>query len=170
MTTDAAPDNDNRFALTLAWPQTAPGDAVDLLAFWAQHNAIPDPDEARARLAQVVLLARDAEGSIAGVCTAYPMTPPQLEQPMYFLRAFIAPQWRTTRLAGKGLSTACDVLGQYSRAHDFPCIGILLELENARFRQVGRKAEWVHPRFTYIGKSPRGLDVRVHYFRGAKLK
>ena len=100
MTTDTPPGSGSRFALTHVWPQIAPQDAQDLLAFWAQHNAIPNPDEARARLAQVVLLARDAEGKIAGVCTAYPMTPPQLGQPMYFWRAFIAPPWRATRLIG----------------------------------------------------------------------
>lgn len=168
--TNTPADHRSRFALTRAWPQIAPDDAQDLLTFWAQHGAIPHPDEARARLAQAVLLARDEEGKIAGVCTSYPMTPPQLGQPMYFWRAFIAPQWRATRLIGTLLSRSCDVLGDYSRDNGFPCIGILLELENERFRDAGRKAEWVHPRFTYIGKSPRGLDARAHYFRGAKLK
>lgn len=171
MTTDqSAGSARSRFALTHVWPQIAPQDADDLLAFWKQHGAIPGEAEARARLPQVILLARDDAGAIAGVCTTFPMTPPQLGQPMYFWRAFIAPQWRSTRLIGTLLSKSCDTLASHARENDFPCIGILLELENERFGSVGRKAEWVHPRFTYIGKSPRGLDVRAHYFRGAKLK
>lgn len=170
MSTDTPSGGHSRFTLTHVWPNISESDASDLLAFWKQHNAIPNEEQARARLAQVVLLARDAEGAIAGVCTAYSMTPPQLGQPMYFWRAFIAPQWRSTRLIGTLLSGSCDLLGEHSREHDFPCIGILLELENERFGKAGRKAEWVHPRFCYIGKSPRGLDVRAHYFRGAKLK
>lgn len=158
------------FALTHVWPRISDPDATELLAFWKKEGAIPDEAQARARLSQVVLLARDGEGEIAGVCTAYPMTPPQLGQPMYFWRGFVAPKWRSTRLIGTLLSKSCDVLGAHGRDNDFPCIGILLELENARFHDAGRKAEWINPRFAYIGKSPRGLDVRVHYFRGARLK
>ncbi|MFI4969392.1 MAG: hypothetical protein ACHP7D_04245, partial [Lysobacterales bacterium] len=56
------------------------------------------------------------------------------------------------------------------RANGYPCIGILLELENTRFRDKGRMAAWWSPRFVYIGRSTRGLDLRVHYFRGARLK
>ena len=167
---DETPNRHSKFALTQVWPKISEQDAAELLAFWKQEGAIPDEEQARARLAQVVFLARDKDGDIAGVCTSYAMTPPQLGQPMYFWRAFIAPKWRATRLIGTLLSKSCDVLGAFSRENDFPCIGILLELENDRFRNVGRKAEWVNPRFTFIGKSPRGLDVRVHYFRGAKLK
>lgn len=159
-----------RFQYTVAWPEIDAGDADDLLAFWKRDDAIPDEAQAQARLKQVVLLARDGDGEIAGVCTALPMTPPQLGQPMYFWRAFVIPKWRSTRLVGTLLSKSCDLLAAYARAHDYPSIGVLLELENERFRNVGRKAQWVHPRFAYIGKSARGLDVRVHYFKGARLK
>lgn len=159
-----------RFDLTLAWPRIAPQDAQDLLDFWRREGAIPDEQQARERLAQVIFVARDGEGAVAGVCTAYPITPPQLGQPMYFWRAFIAPRWRHTRLIGTLLARSCATLAGDAREHDWPCIGVLLELENTRFREAGRKAEWVNPRFSYIGKSPRGLDVRVHYFRGARLK
>lgn len=167
---DTAAPQTSRFELIRIWPAITPTDADELLAFWKEHNAIPNEAQARARLTQVVLLARDADGAIAGVCTAYPMTPPQLGQPMYFWRGFIAPKWRRTRLIGSLLSRSCQVLGDHARDNDYPCIGILLELENDRFGSVGRKAEWINPRFSYIGRSPRGLDVRAHYFRGAKLK
>ena len=164
-------DGPRSFTLTCTWPgQISPSDTDDLLAFWQREGAIPDPQQARARLSQVVFLARDAKGEIAGVCTAMAINPPQLGQPMYFWRSFIAPPWRSTRLIGTFLEKSCEHLGDYAREHGYPCIGVLLELENERFKKAGRKAEWVHPRFAYIGKSPRGLDVRVHYFRGARLK
>lgn len=158
------------YELTQVWPQISQRDSEDLLAFWKAHHAIPNEDEARRRLSQVVLLARDADGEIAGVCTAYPATPPQLGQPVYVWRVFIAPAWRSSRLMFNLGSRSCAVLGEYARAHGYPCIGILVELENERFKEVGRQAEWPRPRFTYIGKSPRGLDVRIHYFKGARLK
>lgn len=159
-----------KFSLIRAWPNIGERDATDLMAFWKREGAIPDEAQARARLKQVVLLSRDADGEVAGVCTAMPMTPPQLGQPMYFWRAFIAPKWRTTRLIYRLLMESFDVLEAYACERDFPCIGVILELENTRFGEVFRKAEWTKPHFIYIGKSPRGLDVRVRYFRGAKLK
>lgn len=158
------------FELTATWPQISAADGTDLLAFWKAHGAIPNEAEARVRLKQVVLLARDGHENVAGVCTAIPMTPPQLGQPVYFWRGFVAPGHRGTRLIGTLLSRSCDLLEAYAREHDFPCIGMLLELENERFRKIGRKAEWQHPRFAYIGRSARGLDVRVRYFKGARLK
>lgn len=158
------------FSLIPVWPNIDEVDAADLLAFWKREGAIPDEAQAKARLKQAILLARDADGEVAGVCTALSMTPPQLGQPMYFWRAFIAPKWRKTRLIYSLLMDSFDVLEADSRERDFPCIGVILELENTRFGEVFRKAEWTKPHFIYIGKSPRGLDVRVRYFRGAKLK
>ena len=158
------------FNLIMAWPQISDEDASDLLAFWKREGAIPDEAQAKARLKQVVILARDAQGEIAGVCTALPMTPPQLAQPMYFWRTFVAPKWRTSRLFFTLLTHSFDALDEYARERDFPCIGVLLELENARFGEVFRKAEWHKTHFVYIGKSPRDLDMRVRYFAGAKLK
>ncbi len=158
------------FSLAPVWPSIDEQDTTELMAFWKREGAIPDEAQATARLKQVVMLARDADGEIAGVCTAMPMTPPQLGQPVYFWRAFVAPKWRATRLIYNLLMDSFDVLEAYARERDFPCIGVILELENTRFGEVFRKAEWIKPHFIFIGKSPRGLDVRVRYFRGAKLK
>lgn len=159
------------FVLTRTWPQQISAtDRADLLTFWTREDAIPSLAQAQARVDQVVFLARDAAGDIAGVCTVLPMTPAQLAQPLYFWRAFVTQKWRSSRLVGTLLSKSCEMLAIYAREHDYPAIGVLLELENDRFRNAGRKAQWVHPLFAYIGKSPRGLDVRVHYFKGARLK
>lgn len=159
-----------RFSLTTVWPGIDSQDSTELMAFWKREGAIPDEARARARLQQVVLLARDGDGEVAGVCTALSLTPPQLGQPMYFWRAFIARKWRTTRLIYRLLMDSFDVLETYAREREFPCIGVILELENTRFGEVARKAEWGNSHFIYMGKSPRGLDVRARYFRGAKLK
>ena len=39
-----------------------------------------------------------------------------------------------------------------------------------RFKERGRAPVWANPRFVYIGRSERNLDLRVLYFDGAKLK
>ena len=63
-----------------------------------------------------------------------------------------------------------DVLQAYAREHDYPCIGMLVELENTKFSTALRAPVWTSTGFVYIGKSQRNLDLRVRYFKGARLK
>ena len=149
--------------------ENADNDAA-VLAFWQKENALTGDVKAQERLRQVVMDARTADGDVAGVCTVAPMTLPRLGQPMYYYRCFIGKDWRRTRLVFTLLLRAFDVLEEYARAHDFPCIGMVLELENKRFGETLRSPVWPSTRFIYIGKSGRGLDLRLRYFRGARLK
>jgi hypothetical protein len=141
-----------------------------VMAFWKSENAVPDEAKAKERLKQVVLHARDASGAVAGVCTVMPIQHPRLGQPMYYYRCFIGKTWRKTRLVFTMLVRAFDTLEADAREHDFPCIGMVLELENARFGKTLRAPVWQSTGFTYIGISQRNLDLRVRYFRGARLK
>lgn len=143
-------------------------DAV--LQFWEREGALANDVKSRERLRQVVLDARDADGRVAGVSTAVPMTLPRLGQPTYYFRCFVGKDWRKTRLVLHLLNRTCDVLEDFARRHDFPCIGVVLELENTRFGEALKRAWWPNTGFVFIGKSQRGLDLRVKYFRGAKLK
>jgi hypothetical protein len=159
-----------QFTLLPAWGQASPQDQQDIIDFWLTHKALPSAEAARQRVAQVVMFARDADGCLAGVCTAVPQRPPQLGQPVYFYRSFIAPEHRQTLLVFRMLKKAMALLEADAREHQWPCIGILLELENERFRNKGRMPVWPGIDFVYIGRSPRGLECRVHWFHGARLK
>lgn len=143
---------------------------VKILALWEKEGAFSNPAMAEGRLREVIAHAVNDAGEVVAICTATAMTPPRLAQPVYFYRCFIAQDWRHTRLVFRILRHATDLLEEYARGHDYPCIGILLELENDRFKETLQSPHWQSTGFTYIGKSPRGLDVRVHYFRGARLK
>ncbi len=162
----------DRHDLTLidAWPAVAESDGAAIKAFWHEQGAIVDDRVASERLKQIVAFARDGEGRIAGVCTAITVNHPRFGQPMYYWRTFVGTAWRTTPLVMMLLKRSCRLLEDHARAHDYPCLGILLELENERFNERGRKAVWVNPRFVYIGLSERGLDTRVYFFPGVRLK
>jgi hypothetical protein len=154
------------------WPALSEDDAKAVGEFWEREGAIGNAADAARRLSQVVVFARTAAGEIAGVSTAVAKIPPQFGQPMYYWRTFTGKAWRGTHpnLPMSLLKRSCTVLDAYARERDFPCIGVILELENARFRDILRKPAWWNPPFCYAGKSPRGLDVRVLYFRGSRLK
>jgi hypothetical protein len=168
---DHAPDaTPAGFSFTVCRPGPSPGDAAAIRDFWRSEKALDSDAAMDQRLPQVLMLARASDGRVAGVCTALAITPPRLGQPVYYWRTFVGAAWRSSQLVMALLKRSCALLEDEARAADFPCIGVLLELENARFSDAGRRAEWHHPRFTYIGRSERGLDLRVHYFRGARLK
>lgn len=166
----AAASGAGNFRIVEGWPALTTQDAADVSEFWRRENAILDPDAIANRLAQVVLFARTAGHDVAGVATAIPVLPPRFGQPMYYLRVFVGQAWRATPLVRELTISACSVLEAYAKERDFPCIGVLLELENARFYKALRKPVWWNPRFYYVGKSERGLEVRAFYFEGARLK
>lgn len=142
-----------------------------VLAFWKNENALSSEAQTQERLKQIVLHARDASGAVAGVSTAVAMLHPRVGQPMYYFRCFVGKQWRKTQLVGQLLKRTHNLLEKYAQDNDFPCVGMILELDNDRFKEVGRKPVWkTLGGVVYIGKSQRNLDLRVAYFRGARLK
>jgi len=158
------------FQFVLHWPNGTPKDGMAVLEFWRREKALVDEVQAQERLREVVLHATDANGEVAAVCTAVTITLPRLAQPMYYYRCFVGRGWRKTRLVFTLLARAFDALEAHARTHAYPCIGVLLELENERFGTMLRAPVWPGIGFVYAGRSARGLELRVRYFRGARLK
>lgn len=152
------------------WQQldSAVGEAIR--EFWVREQANVAGDAATRRLAEVVAHVLDEDGELVAVATATPKILPRLGQPLYYYRCFVGKAWRASKLVRPLLRHTQKVLGRYARDHDYPCIGVLLELENEGFADTLRWAHWSGVGFSYIGVSPRGLDLRVWYFRGARLK
>jgi len=159
----------SRFDFVTDWQALDPQEGKRVAAFWKHEGALVDDRQIADRLPQLVMHVRDGD-AVAAVCTAVPMTPQQFGQPIYFYRSFIGRNWRTTSLILSLTRRAVDVLERYAAAHDFACIGVLLELEAERFRHKGRAPVWPSLPFVYVGRSPAGLETRVYYFKGAKLK
>lgn len=158
------------FQFVTHWKTQSAENKEAVLGFWQCEGALANDVQAKERLNEVVLHARHRDGAVAGVCTVVPMTLPRLGQPMYYYRCFIGRDWRKSRLVFSLLNRAFDVLEDSARSDAYPCIGVVLELENARFGDTLRAPVWPSTGFVYIGKSGRGLELRVRYFRGARLK
>jgi hypothetical protein len=167
---DVEHTNSRGFRIVTDWQTLAPDGSAAIRAFWQREGAIAGDAQIDARLPEVVAHALTEAGEVAAVCTVVAKTLPRIGEPMYFYRCFVGSQWRASRLVFSLLRHTQTVLQTYARARDFPCIGILLELENTRFGESLRKPVWPSTGFVYAGKSGRGLDLRVWYFRGARLK
>ena len=166
--------SDNAFEYVNSWQCMAPAEADAVRAFWIREQANVVGPEAVRRVQQAVMRVIDTDsGELAAISTAEPRTIPRLRQPMYYYRCFIGKAWRGRNLPRPLLHHSFDVLEQWSRQHGYPCIGVLLELENDGFARALQRAcwrGWPGVDFVFIGCSRRGLDLRVSYFRGACLQ
>lgn len=152
------------------WPQGTPKDGNAVLEFWRREKAIVDEAQAQQRLREVVAHAVDGSGEVAAVCTAVITTLPRIAQPMYYYRCFVGAKWRRLRLGTSLTMHAFDLLERYSKDHGDPCIGLLMEIENAGLVESLNMPIWPINPFIYVGKSQRNLELRVRYFSDARLK
>lgn len=166
----AAPAREAGIRVVPVWQQVTPQLVEELAAFWVEHNAIADAEQAAARARQAVLVARDADGALCGVATAVVRVLPRLRQPLYYYRQFFAPKLRGRYQVLTFFRRAKAILQAYNaslpRAES---LGILLEIENQRLAGQFRRAHMPHTGATFIGYSPRGLQLRVAYFDDAML-
>ena len=150
------------------WKKVTPELEAELVAFWTKHKAIGEGDAAQ-RAKQVVCIARDEQGELVGVSTAHPRIVPRLRQPMYYYRNFIAEGVRGQKLGREFLETSKLTLQDYDLALSRPlCLGVVVEVENKILAAAHSEAIWPGD-FVFIGYSPKGLTLRVWYFKDAKL-
>lgn len=152
------------------WKQVTPALGSELVAFWRGNKAIGDDAAAAARAMQAVCVARDETGALCGVATAVVKVLPRLRQPMYYYRQYFAKGLRGQHQELPFYLSAKQVLQGHNASLESPeSLGILLEVENNKIAAAYRRAH--EPAFdaTFIGYSPRGLQLRVSYFDGAEL-
>ncbi len=158
------------FDVTPVWKQVTPELKAELLAFWKENRAIGDPARAEARADEVVCIARGADGALCAVSTAVIRILPRLRQPMYYYRLFFS---KTVRGQGQVIpfyNKAREVLQAYNASLPQPeSLGVLLELESRYLDAYYKRAYVPEADSTFIGYSPRGLQLRVSYFEGARL-
>lgn len=160
----------SRIEFVPAWKQVTPELAAELVAFWRSNKAIGDEAAAAARAQQAICVVRDESGALCGVGTAVVKVLPRLGQPLYYYRLYFAPGLRGHRHFVPFYRYTKQILQDYNAALATPeSLGLLLELENAKFGKA--YPHGYEPDFdaTFIGYSPRGLQLRVSYFEGAKL-
>jgi hypothetical protein len=143
----------------------------ELVAFWVAEKVIRTEAPARARAKEVVCIARDADGKIAGVCSVSPRLVPRLRERLYYYRSYVRAAERRGGLALNLLLAAKTTLFEYETSQAKPqCVGIVLEIENRQVAQLRNEACWPRTGFSFIGYSPRGFDLRVWYFEGLRLQ
>lgn len=161
----------SRIAYEQVWQSVDANTRDELVAFWNRHGAIRDEQVARSRATQVVAVARAESGELAGVCTVDQRTPPDLGHSVYFYRTFVAQPYRGSMIMVRLLRMAVETLESHSLSHpDTAAKGIYLELENPLFATKYRRAVWRRTGpFVYIGKTAKGLERRLLWFKHSRI-
>ena len=154
--------------ITAVWKQVTPELKAELLDMWQRNNALRNPALAAARAEQAVCIARDEAGRIVAVGTAVVRVLPRLRQPMYYYRQFFAAEVRGQKQTVPFFTRAKEILEAYNASlGTAESLGLLLELENPQLAARYNMAQGETT--TFIGYSPRGLQLRVSYFKDAIL-
>ena len=153
------------------WKQVTPELSSGLISMWARNSALPDPTKAAERAQQAVAVGRDTDtGALWGVGTAVLGIVPSCGQPTYLYRQCFDVGARGLKQTVPFLQTIRRTLEAYNASLPKPeSVGVMIELQNddvAKSYQDMYEEE-VHAHF--IGWSPRGKQLRVMYFKDAKI-
>lgn len=141
----------------------------EVVAFWKAEEALPKDVDGHGRAKQTIVLARDGDGGIAGISTAYLRVVPRLGQPMYYLRMYFSSEHRGMHTIMPMMKHALKALTEYNSRLAAPeALGVVMEVENTHLRERHPKATWPLG-FNFIGYSPLSLPMYAHYFPHAKL-
>lgn len=140
----------------------------DVISFWEREGALSG-SEAAARVREVLHVATDRKGNVAGVSTAYLQRNAQLRMELWHQRGFVSPEHRKANIGmlfaiiGQKQLQDRFVTGQDTRGQ-----GLILEIENEGIKRYFNRGTEPSADSTFIGENEPGDHVRVHYFPGAR--
>ena len=139
----------------------------DVIAMWTRERAL-DPDAARERVRDVVLVAIEEADGVVGVSTAWLQENPTLGMGLWNYRTFVAGDHREGDIAFLLLHATRDHLRErFTGGADTRAQGIVFEVQNEILKRARNEAVWPTSGFAFIGEDERGAHHRVHYFPGA---
>jgi hypothetical protein len=144
-----------------------PSVADELIAFWSEQGALAEA-AARQRLAEVVCVLRDVDGSVAGVNSVFADRVETIGGRRFWIyRSFLRPD------AADGwpamANAAFAALDEEFRATGEGPIGLCVPLRDRREMMRRPEAAWPGTSFIYAGYAPDGAQLRVAYFDGALI-
>ncbi|NLA68588.1 MAG: hypothetical protein GX856_10180 [Gammaproteobacteria bacterium] len=152
------------------WKQVTPELESQLIALWARNRALPDPTRAAERAQQAVAVGVDDSGAVWGVGTAVLGIVPSFGQPTYLYRQFFDVGARGLKQTMPFLNLARDTLEAYNASLPRPeAVGVMFELQNDGLARHYQALYEEQARAHFIGWSPRGNQLRMMYFKGARI-
>jgi hypothetical protein len=139
----------------------------DVVALWTSEGVLAEA-EARRRVDEVMIVATDQEGALAGISTRYLRRNEQLGMDLWYVRAFTAQAHRKSSIAVSLAVAGREHLEEaFVSGRDTRAAGLIYEVENEGLKRYFPNAVWKPADVLFIGENDAGAHVRVHYFRRA---
>jgi hypothetical protein len=141
----------------------------EVISFWKSLGVLPNENEAQTRVNQLVYVARH-ESRIVGVSTAQKQNIPRLnDKPFFVFRMLLHPDYRLPGLMDKMTLLTYEYLENLFIQGETECIGLFAVVENAEQNERRREAITPLIKLVFIGNTQNGHQLRVSYFKGAKI-
>jgi hypothetical protein len=153
------------YAIEETYGRIAPRVRDEIVGMWMAERVLA-PAEAQRRVAEVVAIARAADGEIAGVATAYVAPLAGTDRRYWHYRTFVRPTHRAVwAIAPRMFDTALAAL----RAHDHPDrpLGVAAVVENRELMRPAMREEIARAGLTLLGTDAAGRDVWCLHFDGS---
>ncbi len=138
----------------------------EVAAFWLRQGAIADAREAHRRADELVCVARNRQGEVIGVNTAYVAALGGGAERWFHYRMFVRPQDR--RLALSCALVRAAVTALRAGRHALPGIrGVALVTENPKLMRAGGRRLLAGLGWQSAGKGPHGRDLWLIAFAGS---
>ena len=95
----------------------------------------------------------------------------QLNDNIFFLfRMIVLPAFRVPGIESKLIVATREILEAFSEKQTTnKCIGMLTFVENPQVIAARRAAVWPASKMVFIGNDKAGRQIRVYYFKGARI-
>jgi hypothetical protein len=152
------------------WSQNNPVVQEEVMAFWAQHRALPDGIDLQQRAKQVCMCMRDPQGKLIGVASTGQIRLQQLQMTLLNYRTFVAPEWRRHHGAMEMMLRVLDRFDEISENGLVDgCSGVMVALQNTGVQSTRTACYWPSSRMVLVSQTQQGVPVRVRYFPGAEI-
>ena len=152
------------------WMKVNPELESEIVEFWSARQLLPPGTNANDRARQVVLTVRH-NGKIVGLTSSDVVKFHQLNNNIFFLfRMMVLPEFRVPGIESKLIVASRDILETFAEKQTVnKCIGMLTFVENPQLIAKRTEAVWPASKMVFIGNDKAGRQVRVYYFKGARI-
>ena len=141
----------------------------EVIDFWQSRKALPKTIKAEDRAKELVMMVKD-QNKVVGVTTSFRTQIPFLNQNYFFsFRTLIHPDHRIPGLSSKLTVMTRDFLESLYLEKKTDCIGLIVFAENKEILRNRTEAVWRASKLTFIGNTSDGMQMRVYYFKGARI-
>jgi hypothetical protein len=136
-----------------------------LVRFWVGHGAL-DEEQARGRLAEVVCVAFDADGEIAGVNSAFERDVPPIGRRFWVYRSFLP---GAADASPEMIEAAFEALADGFEPYQGGPLGLCVLVTDPEEMRRRPQAVWPENAMLFAGYTPDGAQLRIRYFDDAPI-